>query len=376
MASRGAKVATRGEGLAKAQKIVVIGAGIVGSACAWQLARDGAEVFLVERGKEAGGIATAASFSWINATFGNPRPYFDLRMQAIAGWHRLATLIPDAGIRFAGGLYYELQGEALDEFVEEHSGWGYRLRIVRRKEIATLEPMLADPPERAALASDEAFVDAAAFARKLAAAPGIRFLPGTDGVRLAVTGGKVTGIKTAQGSIEADMVLVCAGEGTPDILGSAGISFGIDCPPGLLATTTPLRGRIGHLLIGPRVHVRQLDDGRLLAGSDFLGTHDGERPERTAAGILAELRAMFGDPGLALDRFTIGHRPTPKDGFPALGPVPGIDGLHVAVTHSGVTLAPAIAEMLAGEMLAGRSDPLMAPFRFGRLIETTRPATP
>jgi len=362
--------------LAKSRKIVVIGAGIIGSACAWQLARDGADVTLVEHSKEAGGVATAASFSWINATFGNPRPYFDLRMQAIAGWHRLATLIPDAGIRFAGGLFYELQGEALDEFVEEHSGWGYRLRIVRRQEIMTLEPMLADPPERAALASDEAFVDAAAFARKLAAAPWIRFLPGTHGVRLAVSAGRVTGIETAGGRIEAESVLVCAGEGTPGILASTGISFDIDCPAGLLATTTPLRGRIGHLLIGPRVHVRQLDDGRLLAGSDFLGSHDGDRPERTAAGILSELRAMFGDPGLALDHFTIGRRPTPKDGFPALGPVPGIDGLHVAVTHSGVTLAPAIAEMLAGEILAGRSDPLMAPFRFGRLVEAMRSTTP
>jgi glycine/D-amino acid oxidase-like deaminating enzyme len=362
--------------LSEARSIIVIGAGIIGSACAWQFARDGAKVTLVERGEAAGGIATAASFSWINATFGNPRPYFDLRMQAIAGWRRLAALFPDAGIRFAGGLFYELEGTALDEFVEEHSGWGYRLKIVRRQDIAALEPLLADPPERAALASDEAFVEAAEFARKLAASSGIRFVAGAGDVSIAVSGGRVTGVDISGARLEADIVLVAAGEGTPEILRRAGIAFGMHCPAGLLVTTTPFRGSLRHLLIGPRVHVRQLPDGRLLAGSDFLGSHDAERPERTAAGILAELRAMFGDPGLALDHYTIGRRPTPKDGFPALGPVPGIDGLHVAVTHSGVTLAPAIAEMLSAEILGGRPDPLMAPFRFGRLLDQARAPTP
>jgi glycine/D-amino acid oxidase-like deaminating enzyme len=150
----------------------------------------------------------------------------------------------------------------------------------------------------------------------------------------------------------------------------------MNCPAGLLVTTTPFRGKLRHLLIGPRVHVRQLPDGRLLAGSDFLGSHDAERPERTAAGILAELRAMFGEPALGLDHYTIGRRPTPIDGFPALGPVPGIDGLHVAVTHSGVTLAPAIAEMLSAEILAGRPDPLMAPFRVARLLDRARVPAP
>ena len=362
--------------MANPRKVAVFGAGIIGAACAWHLAQQGARVALLDACPAAGGVATPLSFSWINATFGNPRPYFDLRMCAISGWRRWATLFPDAGIRFSGGLFYELEGTALDEFVEEHSGWGYSLKVVRRKQIAELEPLLADVPEKAALAAEEGFVEASGFAARLATSPSITLRAPAEVTALLVANGAVTGVMTASGPLAADVVLLAAGERTPEILATAGVDFSVDSPAGLLVTTTPLRGRLRQLLIGPRVHVRQLPDGRLLAGSDFLGSHDTQKPERTAAGIVAELRAMFGEPSLSMQKYTIGKRPTPRDGYPAIGPVPGIDGLFVAVTHSGVTLAPAIGEMLAGEIMGGAPDPLLAPFRFARFRDGGAPPTP
>ncbi|MFQ5567527.1 MAG: FAD-dependent oxidoreductase, partial [Paracoccaceae bacterium] len=56
-------------------------------------------------------------------------------------------------------------------------------------------------------------------------------------------------------------------------------------------------------------------------------------------------------------------RPTPADGHPIIGPVPGRDGVYVAVMHSGVTLAPGVAELVAGEVLEGAEADLLAPFR-------------
>ena len=41
-------------------------------------------------GGNGGGIATPNSFAWINASWGNPEPYFRLRVRAIREWHRLA----------------------------------------------------------------------------------------------------------------------------------------------------------------------------------------------------------------------------------------------------------------------------------------------
>ncbi len=65
---------------------------------------------------------------------------------------------------------------------------------------------------------------------------------------------------------------------------------------------------------------------------------------------------------LALDHYTLGHRPVPEDGFPVVGRVDGIAGFYVAVMHSGITLAPAIGRFVADEIMTGRRDALLEPY--------------
>ena len=48
-------------------------------------------------------------------------------------------------------------------------------------------------------------------------------------------------------------------------------------------------------------------------------------------------------------------------------PVPG---LYLALSHSGMTLAPAIGAMLAAEILTGAVDPRIAAYAPGRLIQS------
>jgi glycine/D-amino acid oxidase-like deaminating enzyme len=64
----------------------------------------------------------------------------------------------------------------------------------------------------------------------------------------------------------------------------------------------------------------------------------------------------------ALDLFPVGHRPTPADGFPVIGRPRATEGLYVAVMHSGITLAPLVGLLAAGEIAAGRRDPMLAPY--------------
>ena len=64
----------------------------------------------------------------------------------------------------------------------------------------------------------------------------------------------------------------------------------------------------------------------------------------------------------------LADRPVPGDGLPCIGPVPGVEGLWMAVLHSGVTLGPLVAELLSSEMLRGEVPALAAPFRPDRLI--------
>ena len=212
-------------------------------------------------------------------------------------------------------------------------------------------------------------VEAAGAARALITASGATLMAG-DGVRaLKVAGGRVVGIE-AGGEMTCDAAVIAAGVATPTVLATAGIDMSLDAPPGLLLYTAPHEKLIQHVLVAPGVEVRQGSDGRLHVGADFIGTFDDFRPEDTMMRLMAGLRAMLkGASRLRPDGFTVGERPTPSDGFPIIGAVPGIDGLYVAVTHSGVTLAPAVGDMLAREIVSGEIDPLIAPYRFSRFTK-------
>ena len=121
------------------------------------------------------------------------------------------------------------------------------------------------------------------------------------------------------------------------------------------------------LVMAPELHVRQLADGTLLAGTDFGGTNPGENPEQAAAELFGSMRkALKNGNALEMSHFTVGYRPTPTDGFPIVGPVDGMPGLTLAVTHSGVTLAPVLGRLLSEEILQGHHDPLLKPYRLDR----------
>jgi len=348
--------------------VVVIGAGIIGASLAWHLARAGNRVTVIEAEPEAGGLGTRGSFCWINAA-GNPREYVALRLAAIDGWHRLVREVPGIDARFPGGLAWTKPRPDLEAYCAQHAAWGCRIRLVERVEIARLEPGLADPPEVAAFAEDEGMVEAAAAARALIAASGATLMTGASVRSLKIAGGRIAAIEAGD-EIACDMAVVAAGVATPPLLATAGIDMRLDAPPGLLLYTAPHEELIEHVLVAPDLQVRQGGDGRLHVGMDFRGSFDDLRPEETMMHLMARLRAMLKHAGrLRPDGFTVGETAMPTDGFPAIGAAPGIEGLYVAVTPAGVTLAPAVGDMLAREIMGRDIDPLIAPYRFSRFTK-------
>jgi len=129
-----------------AKRVIVIGSGIIGASIAYHLAKAGAEVTVIEAG-EPGGVATRASWAWINASWGNPEPYFRLRIRSIEHWHKMQSEIPGLAINWCGGLIWDLPPEQLDAYAAERAQWGQPLRKVSRGEIHAIEPSLTTVPE-------------------------------------------------------------------------------------------------------------------------------------------------------------------------------------------------------------------------------------
>lgn len=346
-------------------KVTVIGAGIIGASVAWHLARAGAQVTVLEAA-EPGGVATAASFAWVNASWSNPEPYVRLRQRGMAEWCRLAEAVPGLPVAWRGGLCWDLPAEALHEFARRHAAWGYPVRTVGRAQIAAIEPALAEPPELAVHAPAEGAVEPVRAALALlrdAQTHGASLRTGARVLGLRRRGGRVTGVETGEGFVPADEVVVAAGAGAPALLASAEVGLRLETPPGLLAHTRPHAPLLRGIVLAPELHLRQSDEGRLVVGADFGGADPGADAETTARDLVAQARALLRGAGdLELERWTVGHRPTPADGFPVVGRAEGTAGLYVAVMHSGMTLAAAVGRFVAQELLAGERDALLEPY--------------
>lgn len=349
--------------------IIVVGAGIIGASIAWHLARGGARVTIVEAGA-AGGVATAASFAWINASWGNPEPYFHLRRRAMREWTRLAGEVASIELAWTGGLIWDMPAAELNAFEALHAGWGYDIRRVGLAEAHAIEPNLLQPPETALHVAEEGMVEPVGATLALLAAAerlGARRLVNNAVVALRSRSNRVTGVQLASDIIDADEVVLAAGIATPALANSAGIDVPMETPPGLIVHSKPYEKLLNGLVLAEALHTRQTAEGRIIAGADFGGADPGKDASGTARQLFSALQSMLrGGDRLEFERYTIGHRPTPADGFPVVGRAARTEGLYLAVMHSGITLAPAIGLFAAEEILRGHRDALLAPYGLAR----------
>ena len=347
------------------QSITIVGAVILGACLASRLARASVGVTVLEKASSVGGVATARSFAWLNASWGNAEPYHHLRVASLSEWRRLSTEVEGIAPNWCGSVLWDLPEAELRRSIPIHQGWGYNVELVDAAFTARAEPALRAPPEVAIHAPDEGMIEPVeateAFLRD-AQACGASLHLGADVDHLVETDAKVTGVALSDGTVIAsDHVVLAAGAGTGRLTQPLGLSLPLEAPPGLLVLTEPLDKLLNGLVISPLAHVRQRPDGRLIAGTDFAGADPGNDPDGVAQGIIDEIGKLIDAPSdIRMESYTVGYRPTPSDGVSIAGGI--APGLTVAVTHSGLTLAPILAKLLATEIMTGHRDPLIGPF--------------
>lgn len=349
--------------------IIVIGAGVIGASLAWHLARQGAQVTVIEALAPAAG-ASAKGFGWINASFSETPDYFRLRRAALQAWREVEAAAGPLA-RWGGSLWWEEEGAAFAAQLRHLQALGYPVEVLARSALRAREPQVADLPEQAIFAPDEGSADGAAVVARLLAGPGIMLRDGGGVLALSEGGGRITGVMTAQGPIAADGVVVAAGAGSAALLAPFGVTVPVSTKPGLIVETAPVGPVLNHLILAPAIHFRQGRDGRIVAGEIFSGDGPGaaqmaEDPQGLADEVMARLAARLPGVALRLERLHLGRRPVPADGLPIVGAVPGLAGLHLAVMHSGVTLAAVVGRELAPEVLGQGDSALLAPFRLSR----------
>lgn len=342
-----------------AHSILIIGAGIIGSALAYRLGQAGCAVTLIDP-STTGGTASGASFGWVNASYENPKPYYHLRRYGMDAWTRLLPDLPDLPYAQNGTLYADFYGIPLETLHAEHTPWGYPFEWVTADQIATLEPHLNHAPDRALYCGIEAQIIPDAAARVLRSASRNTTHIETRATALITKDDTIIGVETADGPFYADTTLLAAGTHTEHLAATAGIHAPLDAPPGLLIHTEPTEPLISRTILTDGLHMQQRPDGTITAGGDFGGGALNDDPENGTKELFSRLQNALKTNALRFSHHTLGLRPTPKDGMPIVGSPKR--GLYIAVMHSGATLAAGIAELATAEITAGHRDTLLTPY--------------
>lgn len=378
--------------------LVVAGAGIVGLALAWQAARAGLGVVVLERGL-AGGSTSAGTFAWVNASSKTgDAAYHALNAGGLAAYEALAAEAGRAaiGLGGAGSLQFvERRRAALHARLRaDHAalaGFGYPVAWLDAAAIRRRLPDLAIADDsEGLLAPADRWLEVPRFLAWIRADLAARGAPLLERCPLEAVerdaDGRVAAVVTPAGRIATPRLAVAAGIDTPDLLALASggalaaARFPMRRVPGFLLESPPLplAARLDLVLWSPDpagIHLRRTAAGGLLLGADDLDALVGEGADPAAIATARRLlwqRARAWLPALdaerleAGSRWRIGRRALPADGHSIVGPLAAVPGLFVAVTHSGVTLAPWIGQLLAGELAGGPPAAALAPFRPAR----------
>ena len=356
--------------------IVVVGGGIVGAAIAYRLQIAKQPTILVERDVEPQG-ASAFSFASVSAFDEPQRDVYLLKAHGMVAWRRWAKEFgDDLGVSFPGELRWAESREAgshLTTLVERAVSRGYPVRYANAEAVSAREPNArVRNVTVGSLAPDDGQADPVQAIQVLTHAfteAGGELVIGRAGL-LPTHDGIL--VRVGDETVEAATVVLAIGAETTTVLDRLGWDVPMEPSPGLLAVTTPVeRFLTGTVYVYPAshvaVHLRQRDDGRVVIGEraqDEVARH----PTTEHAHLLLR-QAASSFPALEdadIDHFTVEWRPMPRDGMPIVGRMPGLPSLYVATGHSGVTIAPALADFVAEELVEGKEAERLKPLRPGR----------
>ncbi len=363
---------------------VVIGAGIVGAACAFDLAAAGLSVAVVDRGPVAAGT-TGAGEGNILVSDKEPGPELSLALRSRELWLALGdTLGSQIELERKGGVVVTTDAEtqdALVSFAAGQSAAGVEAVVVDSGAARELEPELTAEVAGAVHYPQDLQVQPMLAAAHLLRASGARRFLGDAVVGVATSAGRVTAVRTNTATIACRYVVNAAGTWGGEVSALLGAPVPVLPRRGFVLVTEPLPVTVRHKVYSAEyvANVASSDAG-LQTSSVIEGTDSGtiligasrERvgfdrslnldAVRTLAASAARLFPVLADVNLL--RVYRGFRPYAPDHLPIIGADPRVDGVLHACGHegAGVGLAPATAELVTAAVTGAATTVDATPF--------------
>ena len=363
--------------------VVVVGAGIVGCAIAYELARRGVHVRVIDR-REVGQGATQASAGvlapYIEAH--ERRPLLELTTRSLDLYDEfVARIVEDSGVPVqyvrTGTLEIAAGPDDMRRLRGVHAACverGIRAELFDADAVRQAEPQLAPTVHGGLIVESHGFIGASELTvalRRAAAAHGVSFQTSSAVTRIEGNGAGIR-IETAGEAFACESAVVAAGSwsGHVEIDGASPVPI------------RPVRGQLLHLgwpapplkrvVWAPDCYLVPWSDGSVLAGATSEEVGFDERA--TVAGVRELIdAAQRVTPEVSKASFKearVGLRPATPDELPVIGPSAALPGLVYACGHfrNGILLAPLTAAMVADLMIDQRLDAALgvtSPSRFG-----------
>jgi glycine/D-amino acid oxidase-like deaminating enzyme len=358
---------------------VIVGAGIVGAACARELAGNGLKVAICEASDHVGGGATAAGMGHL-AVMDDSEPQFALTSLSQRLWREIAEELPaDAECWQCGSLWVAADAEEFAEVDRKFRFYherGVPVEVLDSLQLAEAEPNLRTGLAGALLmaADSVCYPPCAAqyFVERAINNGGDLFL-NTRAIRVSDSG-----VRTKTGEeFTAGTVILATGAAVQKLVPGA------DVRPrkGHLLITDRYPGFLRHQLIElgylKSAHSTTSDSvafnaqprvtGQILIGSSRQFGVTEAKVEQRVLGRMLE-RAQQYMPGLrdllAVRSWT-GFRAATPDKLPLIGLCPGYQRVYLATGHEGLGISTSLAtaRLLTDEILGRNSEIARAPYR-------------
>jgi glycine oxidase len=357
----------------KENRVVVIGAGIIGAACAWRLAEAGAQVTVYDRNAPGSGASQAA----LGVLGFHSRPempdaldelcrlsssYFPAVVDELAG-------ITGQQVDFrAGGQLSVAFDKAdlaeLDELYEYNRTMGIAVERPTPEECLLLAPGINPELQGALFFPGDAWIDNTALTLVMVEAAkkaGASFMRGEVSAVIREEN-RVTGVLIDGEPKTTDWVVLAAGCWSGQVRGTPSIAVEPVRGQALMVEGQPIR----RVVMSPRGYLVPKGETQTMVGAtvERVGFDD----TNTLGGIEEVARVGLElAPGLARTTFIgawAGLRPAPMDEHPLIGPFGELPNLIVAAGHfrHGILLAPITADMVRSIIVGTESPAAVEPF--------------